>query len=102
MCGLATHTADAGRIVAFSPFGEVYVTDDAGASRREIAREFGEIRTAIWVPNWIFIVVNKKPRGRGIANADCGPLFRGPIAPGEEVGLHSMPAFCMLCWHVRA
>jgi hypothetical protein len=49
--GLATHPADADRIVAFSRFGEVYVTEDAGASWRKIAREFGEIRAAVWVPN---------------------------------------------------
>ncbi len=49
--GLATHPANADRIVAFSLFGEVYVTEDAGASRHKIAREFGEIRTAVWVPN---------------------------------------------------
>ena len=30
--GLATHPADANRIVAFSLFGEVYVSEDAGAS----------------------------------------------------------------------
>ena len=29
--GLATHPADANRIVAFSLFGEVYVSEDAGA-----------------------------------------------------------------------
>ena len=51
MWGLATHPADANRIVAFSLFGEVYVTEDAGASWRKIGREFGEIRTAAWVPN---------------------------------------------------
>ena len=51
MWGLATHPADANRIVAFSLFGEVYVTEDAGASWRKIAREFGEIRSAAWVPN---------------------------------------------------
>jgi photosystem II stability/assembly factor-like uncharacterized protein len=51
MWGLATHPADADRIVAFSLFGEVYVTQDAGTSWRKIAREFGEIRTAAWVPN---------------------------------------------------
>jgi photosystem II stability/assembly factor-like uncharacterized protein len=44
---LATHAADANRTVAFSLFGEVYVTEDAGASWRKIAREFGEIRTAV-------------------------------------------------------
>jgi photosystem II stability/assembly factor-like uncharacterized protein len=51
MWGLATHPANASRIIAFSLFGEVYVTDDAGASWRKIAREFGEIRAAAWVPN---------------------------------------------------
>jgi photosystem II stability/assembly factor-like uncharacterized protein len=49
--GLATHPADANRIVAFSLFGEVYVSENSGASWRKIAREFGEIRTAVWVPN---------------------------------------------------
>jgi len=49
--GLTTHPAEADRIVAFSLFGEVYVTEDAGASWRKIAREFGEIRAAAWVPN---------------------------------------------------
>ena len=49
--GLATHPADTNRIVAFSLFGEVYVTEDAGASWRKIAREFGEIRAAVWLPN---------------------------------------------------
>jgi photosystem II stability/assembly factor-like uncharacterized protein len=51
MWGLATHPADPDRLVAFSLFGEVYVTGDAGASWRKIAREFGEIRSAAWVPN---------------------------------------------------
>ena len=50
MWGLATHPADAGRIVAFSLFGEVYVSEDAGESWRKIAREFGEVRTAAWLP----------------------------------------------------
>jgi photosystem II stability/assembly factor-like uncharacterized protein len=50
--GLATHPCrPPNRIVAFSPFGEVYVTGDAGASWRKRPREFGEIRAAIWVPN---------------------------------------------------
>jgi len=49
--GLATHPADANRIVAFSLFGEVYVSEDAGASWCKIAREFGEIRAAVWLPN---------------------------------------------------
>ena len=50
MWGLATHPADGNRVVAFSLFGEVYVTENAGASWRKIAREFGEIRAAVWVP----------------------------------------------------
>jgi photosystem II stability/assembly factor-like uncharacterized protein len=49
--GLATHSADANRILAFSLFGEVYVSDDGGDSWRKIAREFGEIRAAAWLPN---------------------------------------------------
>src|ERR1700731_2300373 len=49
--GLATHPADADGIVAFSLSGEVYVSEDAGASWCKIAREFGEIRAAVWVPN---------------------------------------------------
>jgi photosystem II stability/assembly factor-like uncharacterized protein len=49
--GLATHPADPGRILAFTLFGEVYVSDDSGAAWRKIAREFGEIRAAAWVPN---------------------------------------------------
>jgi photosystem II stability/assembly factor-like uncharacterized protein len=49
--GMATHPADPNRVVAFTLFGEVYVTDDAGASWRKMARDFGEIRTAAWVPN---------------------------------------------------
>ena len=49
--GLATHPADADRVLAFSLFGEVYVSDDAGDSWGKIAREFGEIRAAAWLPH---------------------------------------------------
>jgi photosystem II stability/assembly factor-like uncharacterized protein len=49
--GLATNPAAPDRILAFSLFGEVYVTEDAGTSWRKIPREFGEIRSAAWVPN---------------------------------------------------
>ena len=48
--GLALHPADPNRIVAFTLFGEVYVSEDAGESWRKIAREFGEIRAAAWLP----------------------------------------------------
>jgi photosystem II stability/assembly factor-like uncharacterized protein len=51
MWSLATHPANPDRIVAAGLFGEVYVTEDAGASWRKIGREFGEIRTAAWLPN---------------------------------------------------
>ena len=49
--GLATHPADANRVLAFSLFGEVYISEDAGDSWSKIAREFGEIRAAAWLPN---------------------------------------------------
>jgi photosystem II stability/assembly factor-like uncharacterized protein len=48
--GLATHPADGNRIVAFTLFGEVFLTEDAGESWTKVAREFGEIRTAAWLP----------------------------------------------------
>jgi photosystem II stability/assembly factor-like uncharacterized protein len=51
MWGLATHPANANRLLAFSLFGEVYISEDAGDSWHKIAREFGEIRTAAWLPN---------------------------------------------------
>ena len=49
--GLATHPANPDRIVADTLFGEVFASEDAGASWRKIARDFGEIRTAVWLPN---------------------------------------------------
>jgi photosystem II stability/assembly factor-like uncharacterized protein len=49
--GLAAHPADPARILAFTLFGEVYVTENAGAAWRKIPREFGEIRAAAWVPS---------------------------------------------------
>jgi photosystem II stability/assembly factor-like uncharacterized protein len=51
MWGLATHPADPDRILAFSLFGEVYISEEAGRSWRKIPREFGEIRSAAWLPN---------------------------------------------------
>jgi len=49
--GLTTHPADANRIVAFTLFGQVYITEDAGASWRKVPRDFGEVRAAVWVPS---------------------------------------------------
>jgi len=48
--GLATHPSDGNRIVAFTLFGEVFRTEDAGESWTKVPREFGEIRTAAWLP----------------------------------------------------
>jgi photosystem II stability/assembly factor-like uncharacterized protein len=48
--GLATHPGRADRVLAWTLFGEVYASEDAGDSWRKIAREFGEIRTAVWLP----------------------------------------------------
>jgi photosystem II stability/assembly factor-like uncharacterized protein len=48
--GLATHPAGPERLVAWSLFGEVYVSEDAGASWRKIPRAFGEIRAGAWLP----------------------------------------------------
>jgi photosystem II stability/assembly factor-like uncharacterized protein len=49
--GLAAHPADPARILAFTLFGEVYVSENAGAGWHKIPREFGEIRAAAWVPS---------------------------------------------------
>jgi photosystem II stability/assembly factor-like uncharacterized protein len=49
--GLATHPAEADRVLAFSLFGEVYISEDAGDSWGKIHREFGEIRAAAWLPH---------------------------------------------------
>jgi photosystem II stability/assembly factor-like uncharacterized protein len=48
--GFATHPADGNRVLAFSLFGEVFISEDAGDSWRKVPREFGEIRTAAWLP----------------------------------------------------
>ena len=48
--GFATHPADGHRILAFSLFGEVFISEDAGDSWTKVPREFGEIRTAAWLP----------------------------------------------------
>ncbi len=49
---LLRHPADGNRIVAFSLFGEIGKSLRMPARPwRKIAREFGEIRAAAWVPN---------------------------------------------------
>ena len=47
----ATHAADAGRIVACSHYGELYMTENAGDSWTKLPREFTEIRSVAWLPN---------------------------------------------------
>lgn len=49
--GFATHPSNANRVLAFSLFGEVYSSEDAGESWCKIDREFGEIRSIAWLPN---------------------------------------------------
>jgi photosystem II stability/assembly factor-like uncharacterized protein len=48
--GIATHPANGNRLVAFTLFGEVFITEDAGESWTKVPREFGEVRTAAWLP----------------------------------------------------
>ena len=48
--GFATHPANAGRIVAFSLFGEVFISEDGGAAWAKVPRAFGEVRCAAWLP----------------------------------------------------
>jgi photosystem II stability/assembly factor-like uncharacterized protein len=48
--GLGTHPANGNRLVAWSLFGEVFVSEDAGESWVKVPRAFGEIRTAAWLP----------------------------------------------------
>jgi photosystem II stability/assembly factor-like uncharacterized protein len=48
--GFAVHRADTNRMYAHSVSGEIYSSVDAGVSWEKLAREFGEIRSLIWVP----------------------------------------------------
>ena len=49
--GFATNPANPNRILSFSLFGEIYVSEDAGDSWQKVKREFGEIRAIAWMPN---------------------------------------------------
>ena len=49
--GFATNPANPNRILSFSLFGEIYVSEDAGDSLQKVKREFGEIRAIAWLPN---------------------------------------------------
>ena len=46
----AVHAAQPNRIYASSVSGEVYRSEDGGASWEKLAREFGEIRALAWTP----------------------------------------------------
>jgi hypothetical protein len=43
--------ANADRVVAWSHYGELYVSEDAGASWRKVAREFTDVRTVARLSN---------------------------------------------------
>jgi photosystem II stability/assembly factor-like uncharacterized protein len=48
--GFATHPADPKRILSYSVSGEVYHSTDAGGHWSKLPREFGEIRSLLWIP----------------------------------------------------
>jgi photosystem II stability/assembly factor-like uncharacterized protein len=48
--GFAVHRADPNRTYAHSVSGEIYSSVDAGVTWTKLDREFGEIRSLIWVP----------------------------------------------------
>lgn len=48
--GFATNRADANRVFAYSISGELYESPDAGLSWSKLPREFGEIRSLLWIP----------------------------------------------------
>jgi hypothetical protein len=46
----AVHPADSNLVYASSVSGEVYLSNDSGASFEKLPREFGEIRQVAWAP----------------------------------------------------
>lgn len=46
----AFHPSDPARVFAASVSGEIYATEDRGASWRQLKREFGEVRVVAWTP----------------------------------------------------
>jgi hypothetical protein len=49
--GFAVNAATPERLLAYSLFGEIYASEDAGDSWQKVQREFGEIRAIAWQPN---------------------------------------------------
>jgi photosystem II stability/assembly factor-like uncharacterized protein len=47
----AVHAADPRLVFAASVSGQVYRSDDGGASWRKLSREFGEVRALAWTPS---------------------------------------------------
>ncbi len=47
----AFHPADPNTIVANTLYGEVYTSNDGGATWDKLKREFGEVRAVAWMPN---------------------------------------------------
>ena len=48
--GFATHPGDPNRIYAHTVSGELYESTDGGPTWAKLPREFGEIRSLLWVP----------------------------------------------------
>ena len=49
--GFAVNAATPDRLLAYSLFGEIYASEDAGDSWQKVKREFSEIRAIAWQPN---------------------------------------------------
>jgi photosystem II stability/assembly factor-like uncharacterized protein len=49
--GFAVNAAKPERLLAYSLFGEIYASEDAGDSWQKVKREFGEIRAIAWQTN---------------------------------------------------
>jgi hypothetical protein len=49
--GFAVNAAKPERVLAYSLFGEIYTSEDAGDSWQKVQREFSEIRAIAWQPN---------------------------------------------------
>ncbi len=51
MWAFGMNAADPDRVVTFSHYGQVFLSNNAGDSWSKVDREFSEIRCAAWVPN---------------------------------------------------
>jgi hypothetical protein len=51
LSGFAVNAVNPDRLLAYSLFGEIYTSEDAGDSWHKVKREFGKIRAIAWQPN---------------------------------------------------